>query len=448
MLGQVPMAFAEGLRVAVVGAGYVATTDPDELRRTQLEMIQGMEAQVRGMPEFSLITHEALQRSVRSRASYQESLKLAESWAEMGITKYRELNAAGAIQSLEQSVNIYRSVGFDLTDPIAFSQVLMYLALSHLEGQQDVVRPLELMQEMIRLNPSLVMLEGFYPQNVVQLYESARLTLERSVRDTGPGVARGSRIAEYTRADLILFADRVQGQNGPIVVMHLFDTRNSTFTRDIHEVTTGTHADAASRLTSRFLSCLLPAEPVAPPLVESRGLSPWSIYLNFAYAWFLTFPDPKVDLFGHYGAAFGIGYSVTREFALVTSMQVLTSTRDYSGFLNEDFTTIRGFTGVELGYTFGLVRAEIATSVEASTVGDISVCENVNFIPRGCDSEHTTLYSFGFLLGANVRPKVSLQLLPSLSTHVAASGSFYVYPLSQRRLNFPLTLETGLQYRF
>lgn len=448
MFGAPTPASAEELRVAVVGTGYVSTTDLDELRRIQTEMTRGMESQIRGMSQFSLVPFESLQLAVRTRASYQESLKLAESWAEMGITKYRELNAVGAIQSLEQSVNIYRSVGFDLTDPIAFSQVLMYLALSHLEGQQDVVRPLELMQEMIRLNPTLVMLEGFYPQNVVQLYESARLTLERSVRDNGPGLARGARIAEYTQADLVLFADRVEGQNGPVVVMHLFDTRNSTFTRDIHPVATENHADATSRLTSRFLSCLLPAEEVAPPLVESKGLSPWSVHLNFAYAWFLTFPDPKVELFGHYGAAFGIGYSVTREFAILASMQVLTSMRDYSGFLSDDFTTLRGFGGVELGYSFGLFRAEIGTTVEASTVGDIFVCENVNFIPRGCDAEHTTQYSFGFLLGANVRPKVALQLLPSLSTHIAASGSFYVYPLSQRRLNFPLTLETGLQYRF
>jgi len=441
--------YAQSLRVAVVGNPYIARAEPDKVQSAQDDLVRHAMAQIRATRGFTSFGPEDLSQRLQRRPSYQDSLRLAASWSEMGITKYRELDPAGAIQSLEQAVNIYRAAGFDLVEPAQFAQILLYLSLSYLELERDLARPLELMQEMIRLDPSIALQDGYYSQSIVQFYVGALLTFERSVRDATPGRERADRILGYSNADAVLFLDTLPTADGFQVIAHYAEGSRMTFSKEVVEVNgMDDFGEAASRLVSRFLSCRLEPEPAPPPIAESKGQSPWSVQLSFAYASFLEFPDPKVELFGHYGAALGASYSMTREFAVLAGVQVLTSMRDYSGFLADDFTTIRGFGGVELGYSFGPIRPEIAVLIETSTIGDISVCEDVNSIVRGCDSRQITTYEFELLLGANIRPRVSVQLLPSLNALVGGSGSFYVYPLSQRRLNFPLTIETGLQYRF
>lgn len=433
-----------------VTSGYVEETDAERVVQARAALESGATNLVRSMPEFSPVSDESVSRRLEESPSYLDSLKLAASWSEMGITKYRELDPAGAIQSLEQAVTIWRSAGWDLIEPQEFSQTLLFLALSHLEKGENVARPLELMQEMVRLNPALVIQEGYYPQSVVQFYEGARLTLERSVRDSSPVKSHADRLAVVSEAELVLFVDALQTTNtGWQVIVHLYDVAEGEFQRETLSV--GRFEDleeAASRLASRLLTCRLEPEAAPAPIAQSQGESPWSMQIYFAYASFLDFPDPNVELFGHYGAAIGANYSVTREFSVLGAVQVLTSARDFSGFIIQDFTTIRGFGGIELGYSFGPIRPEIAALVEASTLGDIVVCEDVNTIIRGCNPDRTTRYEFEVLLGANIRPRVSLQLLPSLTALIGASGSFYVYPLTERQVNFPVTVETGVQYRF
>ncbi|MEZ4458595.1 MAG: hypothetical protein R3E66_02485 [bacterium] len=208
--------------------------------------------------------------------------------------------------------------------------------------------------------------------------------------------------------------------------------------------------EAGSRLTSRYIACLTPPSTDRPVVEASKGESPWAMELNFAYASFLQFPESQVELFGNYGATVGASFSMTREFAIMAAVQVLTSIRDKDGFLNDDFTTLRGFGGVELGYSFGPLRAEVGMLLEGATVGAIKVCDDINQIIVGCsdDPADYTLHSYDVLVGINARPRVTLQVLKSFEVLLGASGSFYFFPLSDRSLNLPLTVETGVQYRF
>lgn len=440
-------------RVVVAPIVYVGVDDPAIADTARQAAVRGIEAELRSQPQFQLISQTQLRRLIHARPSYQESLALASSWADLGITKYKELDAEGAVKSLEQAVAIYKSVRWDLVEPLQMAEVIMYLALAHLDLKRDLARPLELMAEMIRLDPTRVLKAGFYPDDVVQFYDSAHETVERAVRD-GSDVQRARALADLAESRHVVTLSILPSNNGYEVIMHWYDARAGGFlpaeSLRVLSLVESTVEESGSRLTSRFVACLLTPSKISSEVQSSKGDSPWAIELSFAYASFLVFPEDQVELFGNYGANVGASFLLTREFALIASGQVLTSIRDNDGFLNDDFTTLRGFGGIELGYAFGPLRVEVGVSVEGATVGSIKVCRDINKIITGCDDDPAdyTLHDYDLLVGINARPRLTVQVVKSFKVLVGASGSFYFFPLSERSLNLPLTVELGVQYRF
>lgn len=441
-------------RVAVMPIVYVGVEEPGLALGASDALMRGIQAELRSRPgQFQLLDRDALRDVVKTRPAYDESLRLAASWAELGVTKYKELDSEGAVKSLEQALAIYRSVRWDLVEPIQMAQVMMYLALAHLDLRRDLARPLEIMAEMIRLDPTRVLKTGFYPEDVVQFYDSARDTLERKLA-TGNDAEDAKRLAELVDVQHVVVATVLPTTGGFTVLLHWFDADQGSFlpveSLDVLSLVDLGMGEAGSRLTSRFAACLLEPTPLTASVSPSSGESAWAMELNFAYASFLDFPESQVELFGNYGATFGASYSMTREFEVLAAVQILTSIRDHDGFLNDDFTTLRGFGGVGLGYSFGPVRADVGMLLEGSTMGDIKVCDDVNQIITGCNDDPAdyTVYSYDVLVGINVRPRVKLQIVKSIEVQLGMSGSFYFFPLSDRDLNLPLTVESGVQYRF
>ncbi|MEZ4458596.1 MAG: hypothetical protein R3E66_02490 [bacterium] len=184
-------------RVVVSPTIYVAGDDPALVSLAAQALHRGIERELRANTTFDLVDASELTALVQARPAYQESIKLAQSWAELGITKYKELDAEGAVKSLEQAYAIFNSVRWSFVEPLKMAEVIMYLALAHLDLRRDLARPLELMAEMIRLDPTRVLRAGFYPEDVVQFYNSARETVERDVEAGGDvskrAPTRGSR---------------------------------------------------------------------------------------------------------------------------------------------------------------------------------------------------------------------------------------------------------------
>lgn len=402
---------------------------------------------------FEWVTSEQLVQTLESRATYKDTIELARGWIEIGLEHYRRLESGDAIEALEKALRLYRSIHYEYVQPQEVAEVLQYLALSHLEQRRDLIEPLEYLQDMIVLDPSRVFREGYYPEDVVRSFRSAKSTLESDLIDNGPELSRSRKLADLASADFVITPAFVVENDALTMVFFVYSEERDAFLDSeriaLESLSTASVREASNRLTSRVMACLLEPEPIVTSTVpESTGESPWSVELNFAYAFFLTFPGVGVEPFGNYGASFGTRYLLTREFAFLANVQFLTSLRDRSGFLtNDGFTSLRGFAGISIGYTFGVFRPEIASLLEVSTVGDIGVCTDVSQIPSGC-RDNVTFHEVGTLVGINVRPRVTLQVFKSLDYVVGASASFFLLPFSDRVVNFPITFETGLEYRF
>ena len=211
-------------------------------------------------------------------------------------------------------------------------------------------------------------------------------------------------------------------------------------------------ADAVDRLMSRHASCL--REPVitqSPVVAPSQGRSPLSIRAAMSYASFLRHPTTLDVPFGNYGLRLGAQWLLTRDFGLVSSVQILISQSQYSGLVaTENFPTLRGFLGAELGYTLGRWRASMQVTGDITHVSEFSVWGNVTCVTRpGCspESDLITYDSYGLMLGVNARPSVSYQLDRSLELVANASASYF-FLSGDGELNFPLGADLGLQYRF
>jgi hypothetical protein len=209
--------------------------------------------------------------------------------------------------------------------------------------------------------------------------------------------------------------------------------------------------DAANRVASRLLACIVPPDAVTRDLAPSEGASPLALQLNFAYAAFFTLPGPEqITSFPNIGASFGVEWGFTREFAVVAMMQVLTSTSEFSGYLLEDFTTLRGFGGIDLSWDFWVFSAGMSAMLEFTRVGDITLC-NAELPPLAEDPDcraDRESYSSPLFVGINARPRLSYHLLQSVELQASLSFSYFFIPLNDRQLNLPLTAESGLLYRF
>lgn len=435
---------------------YVGVEDVELAYEIRESVRAGAEEYIRNMPGyFGVVELEDLQRQIKSRPTYEDSVGIGKNWTELGVESYKRLETAEAIKALEKAVKMYRGIYYEFISPREFADVLQYLSLSYLEQRSSLARTLDLLQLMMTLDPARVFRAGYYPEDVVRAYQDARETLERRLRDNGPDVVIARKLAELTGAEYVVVPSVVSasGASGEYeLIFFVYSASQSNYmpgeSLELDVLTASSAREASNRLISRFATCLVEPQPSSKgPVSESSGESPWSVELNFAYASFLEFPGTAVELFGNYGASFGAAYLLTQEFAFLSNLQFLTSLRDFSGFIPDGFTTLRGFAGIGLGYTFGPVRPEVASLLEVSRIGDVAVCDNINVVLDGCPIDRT-VYEIDTLVGINIRPRVKLQVLKSLVYAVGGSATFYVFPFSGRSVNFPLTFETGLEYRF
>lgn len=202
---------------------------------------------------------------------------------------------------------------------------------------------------------------------------------------------------------------------------------------------------------SQFVTCLEePSERVDNIPKKSTGKSPWSLELSFSYVSFLNFPGPEdLEPFGNAGGNIGLGYNFTREFALQFSVEVLTSLRDRNGVISENFQTVRTFLGSDIGISVGAFKFSVGTFLEGAFIPAVSVCNPIDIRERsGRCSDTVPADQFGPFLGANLRPKITLRATESISIIASANSSFYVLPFTNSPINFPVSGEFGLKYRF
>lgn len=404
-----------------------------------------------------VVTAAEVRDHLRGRPMYEDTRSEAREWTRYGTENYKQLEVDKAVDQLKNAVESYDKIYYGEVEPERMAEILMYLALSYLNQGNVGTRPLEVMERMVRLDPSRLMREGFYPGRVADFYQTARRDVVRRLQERGPRAERAERLLEWTDAELAVFGGtfRIEEGGGYRVKVYVYSKSQGEFLEPestrVEAPTAPKLREAANRLMARFAPCIY--EPTddesSNTLVKSPGQSPLSLHLTFAYASFLEYPDPIEKPFGNAGVGIGSKLAITEEFGLGVGLNLLSSFRDFSGRILDNFSTIRVFTGPDIGIGVGPLNLGLSARLEIAHVGGFQLCADETRPPqRGCpDSNRRTYPDLNVLAGFNTRPRVRLNLFETFELVAAGSFSTFLLPAS-RPLNNPLSAEFGIRYRF
>lgn len=406
---------------------------------------------------YEVVTPEEVREKVRSQPVFAETLRVAEEWAKLGAENYKHLRTEDAIQQLENALEKFDRIDYQYIDPERVAEVAMYLALSYLNQGDNAARPLALMKRMIRLDPDRVLRKGFYPTKIANFYASARQDALDRLQSDGPTQKRARKLAELMGAELVVFGTVVpRGDGAHQAKVFVYSVPDEQFVEPesvgISEPTPAGFGDAGNRLISRITPCLYQETDTggSETIVESPGQGPLSIQLNFVYASFLTYPDDRIQRpFGNLGLSLDAHLALTEEFALRIGLGVMRSLLDYGGRLVEHARTIRGQIGPDLGIGIGRFDLGLSVGLETADISPFAYCKAP--VPAqviGCDEDVLERKNPGFMVGANVRPRLRMEIVEAFDVTVAAGYTFYFVPFTDQPLNNPLSGQFGIRYRF
>lgn len=304
LLALPAMSFAqESPKVVVSPMVYVAETESVDAVRSAA--LAGVNSYLNGWREVVTPVEEAqFRRRVTRAPNFEQSRRIGEKWVQIGLTEYKNLKTADAIESLEQAVSTFETINFVVIDRKAYANALQYLALSYLDdpSRPNPARSLELMKRMLRSDPSRGFRQGLYPAPVVDFFESSRRSLERDLSGNGPDVQEARATAAAAGADYVLYLSVLPDGPGFDVVLQAFERKSGTYL-PLERVSAASNSPedvraASNQAVSRFVTCIMtPVVETQGPVERSRGESPWSMELNFAYASFLGFPRRRSGCF-------------------------------------------------------------------------------------------------------------------------------------------------------
>lgn len=427
----------------------------------QLEAGVSKQLRGQGAPRVSYLDGAQLRAGVTSQPGYISGVDRAREQAELGLERYKELDTKAAIPLLERALERYRATRHELVSPQEVADVLLYLTLSTLEEAQSA-RPLEWMRALVLLDPERALQKGYYPDSVVEFYQVARANVLRELRQRGPGVEAiedAAALSSLLKLDGLYYIAVYSQEDGRYqVAMYAYDSSARRFDAaeviTLDQLTSESLSSASGELIARFMPCLISPEqaPRLDPIQPSTGQSAWSVELHMAYASFLRYPSPIQTPYGNYGLGMGVRWRLTEEFGLIGRAQVLIAQRDRNGLLfTEDFSTLRAFLGGELAITlWSYLTLGMQITLDMTRVNDFEVWPLPGCAANPLDPRCNRIVydDIDIMLGTNARPFASLRIYDSLSLFIGGSVSYYFFSRSSVNMNFPVSIEGGMQYRF
>lgn len=408
------------------------------------------------------VSRADLARAVKTARGYEYRQENAELATRLGIDHYKKIDADAAVTYLESALDTYQDLQYDLVEAHKVAEVALYLALSYIEQDNTTLKLFDRFQTMTLLDPELRIRPGYYPERIVNFYRSARDSLLSILRAEGPQARDAEKLVDLADSDYAVYGYAWPEEDGRFeVALFIYSREEKTFLAPLQmtvaDGSPSTFYEAANRLISRAIPAILAPNiaerPEDPTVVQSRGESPLSLDFGFAYASFWKFPfdeRARTKPWGNYGLSVAARVFMTRNFTMIFGGHILSSTRDYSGFLFDDFSTLRGFAGGDLGVDLWGFNLGGQLGLEATMLGDFDACPDLHALcAQRVDRSHAVrIENQGLFLGVNARPRVIWYFSPQFSLIGSGSISYYFIPLSGRNFNFPVTGQLDISYRF
>ena len=253
-------------------------------------------------------------------------------------------------------------------------------------------------QRMMLLDPRQQVKRGLYPEDVVEAYQSAREFLIEDLRTEGPDRQRG-RAARRVRAERLRgLRLRISGMTGSHEVMlWLYSAEEERFLKPESITVEDRSTSHLSKRRQSTAESLYPCCLEVPEddwrraelaAVRARFRCRSSLLTRRFCAFHRrciprerASPRPQIAL-RQRGHRRPWHLLLTREFGLTVGIQILNSIKDYNGRLREDFTTVRGFAGGDLGFEVGSFNFGTSFSLDFTRLGDFTAWDDESCVVR------------------------------------------------------------------
>lgn len=459
-------------RVTVLGPAMVYTNPIASAQNTRTprlsypRLTQELARSLAADPRMELVTQEEMQRSARS-ALGQDSASYVNFLRDRGVEEFALYEIGSAIDTLREAVESYEELGAWYTQSADVAMAYEYLARAYLEraaiaetpdGQTGALaQARRAFKALIRLRPNADIRPGLFPPPVVSLFREAYVEL---LFEEGRALAmpsdRAQDLIDLQDLDYLVFPYFLRDDDGVRLVVQVLDASSTEVFREVVPLPDdpNTSLDRVSWAISSFIACLpLRREaPVGPVAVDAGHL-----FLKAGWAFMFYGEKPTDEAFLNQGVSLQLDYQVTENFGAFARTSILFGDRDPAGDLIDGFDSVRTSLGIVLSIRFRWLRFWLGTGLEYNRVGSYRATEEfwckvsggapANFDEeRDCRPAEVDSVPSSNLFGPYLMPGVSIELITPFSLYV--NGNFGFYISDSADVDFPLSGEGGIEYRF
>ncbi len=432
---------------------WIRTSEPDrEVQALERFLVRRLAVE----PTLEVVGPADIEERLSQIRIHREGARLGQQQMQHGMALYRDLNVRQAVPYLERAHAALTTAMFDIVDPAAMGELSLTLALCYQElGKAD--RTHVALKEMFLRDPTRRFQPGFYSKAFESALRSAVTDFVATwPRENPLGTqARLERFMDDVGADVLVYAwlEPTEGGREVRIAVHDRESRNVSHRSQCEKTDRAADLERVDRFVSRWTTCLPPQIGEDPTPTEK----PFDFYLDtaFSYSLFasLTGSDPLTsEPFHNLGMSVNLEWQFLSGLGAFFELDMHVSTQDPERDLTNTFPSLTTAGGMFYAYSSEKWRVFTRFGVGAEfLLSEFTVTKDPwckwNHAPN-CPATATTTYTDELLLGFYAAVGGNIFMAENLYTTVRIGVTAYIFPSERVNLNFPLTFEAGLGYRF
>lgn len=398
-------------------------------------------------PYVSVRTVAQVQRDLENDQGAPAMYRTAQDSYRVGLDRYLSVQTALAETSLRRARDLYRDIWQDLVDakPFADAQFMLGVALVEMGRPDGLVA----LKDAFQIQPARRFRPNFFPPQVNTALVQAFTDHEASADPLHPygDHRRMAQLAARLGVGWLLMGTVRPGPNGHELWLAVFSAQRRVIEAELHTPLAGGEARIQAFL-SRWLACV--------PIVETSPGRPSRAAMRLdtsgSYALYLRQPTRKD--FHSVGFAVGLSDEVRTDLEWFARVNMYTSLSDPYRDLLHSFNSVRLLVGLGFAWQRGPLRVFVRPGLDVHLLGSFVAttdpdCKLFGLGHKLCDPSTVSDLDQRILMGGNLALGGHVGIGRNFFAAIQGSTSAYFLPLTGTdRLNFPLSGEVGLGYRF
>ncbi|MCB9738131.1 MAG: hypothetical protein H6747_02610 [Deltaproteobacteria bacterium] len=457
---DVPDAQKRPRRVALLpvksALGRVSDLFAPERAPEHLALVAGVESSLgdalRTQPYVELVDPAGVRARLGDDHSSRATARLAAERYRLGLEYYLGLAPARAVESLRRSVALYQEIHQDVVGPKSIADAAFMLGVALVDAGNAVAAHVAL-KDAFALQPERRFRPRFFAPQVEAALSAAladHLSTGNHDRPYG-GHERLAALARRLDVDAIVSATVVRDEGGALEVrLVAWRKQRQGFEAEARLPVAGLER-SLEPFTSRWLACVPVAEANGAVGPRRRQNSVW-MDTSASYALYLR--QPTRLSFHSLGFAAGVAVDIRPNLEWFVRMNMYTSLSDPYRDLLHAFNSVRAVAGIGFSLERGRLRLVLQPGLDLHVLGSFIATTDPDCKLYGeshplCSSATVSNLEADVLVGLNIATVALFDLGRRFLLIGRASTSTYFLPLDGTdRLNFPVSVELGLGYRF